>query len=293
MSEFDLKTEIINRVRLLQSDLQDLMWGHEIADPSLSYALECTQVLERMVQADKSIFAIEPWHKLTSDGMAQGPSELLLRLVDHEGKGLPPYDFIMACYRKTLSARLDMITALAGLYEYAGHFRPNGEKQVSVNISARFLEPRNRDNIQALLAVLEGLDLDGGYIFEIHESASNTDISPAIMQMFHERGVRFAIDDVTLNVGDIFRISGFREFVDYVKLDRSFVQSHDSNADLFKNMVDFIRNNVPRAQVVAEGVKDAAHALRLHQAHKDIVYVQGRDLPERDVFLEKWNKISL
>jgi len=278
VGDLDFKTEILSRIKILESEL----------DESLHYALSCTSFMYEMVEKDHSIFAAEPWHRLTDLDSDFRASELLLRLTNSKGEALPPYDFVMACYQNNLTALLDMIIILCGLREFTTVFRHREDRQVSLNVSARFLEPRNRNNIQDLLKIIETLDLDGDFIFELHESAFHTDIAPSIMELFYRQGVRFAIDDVTLNVGDIIRMAGFREFIDFIKLDRTFVESHDEDPERFSDMVDFVCNHAPKSQIVAEAVKSAEHAYRLRQAHEGILYVQGRDLPERDAFQSDW-----
>ena len=296
MDCLNLKSEIIKRNKALI----ELIRGFGEADPGSEHAFDVSddplgsaEFLLNMVETNRSVFSAEHWHSLRSDG--NEPAELLLRIQDDSGKAVAPYPFVMACYNQGLTLQLDVLLLLAALHHYASVLRDHGERQVSVNLSAKFFEARNIDALQIVLDVLERLNLQAdigeAIIFGIHESSASSGIDPAVLEMFSKRGVKFAMDDVVMNAQDVLRFSGFRHFTDFVKLDRSFLQN-ESDPLFFGGMIDFIRTNAPGSRIVAEGVQDSNHARRLHEAYRHIEFVQGRYLPDRQTFAKEWRGVG-
>ena len=248
-----------------------------------------------MVESQTPLFGIEHWHGLDR-GTIGGPAELLLRLKDSNNNALSPYDFIMACYSKGLTVDLDAILILSALNQYREYFRDHGEKKVSINMSAQFLEMRNQSWIEKILMALGDLSLNQqsgeAIILEVHESAGDVSVDPIVLELFRKNGVQFAMDDVAMDGQDVYRFSGFSGFTDFVKIDRTFLEKSESDPAFLTGIIDFVRNQAPGSILVAEGVQNTEHARRIFDEYKHIHYVQGRALPDRQTFAKEWKKIK-
>lgn len=289
----DFHSELLRRVEQFVTQLESMTAQEGPKMPA--YIQECAESLYSMVEGNIPVFGYEHWHGLDR-GTIGGPAELLLRLKDPKGEALSPYEFVMACYSGGLTAELDAILVLSALDQYSEHLRDHGEKKVSVNMSARFLEMRNQGLIETILRALESLKLNTktgeSIIFEIHESAGDINVDPMILELFRKNGVQFAMDDVAMDGQDIYRFSGFSGFTDFVKIDHEFLKKSEEDPTFFAGMIDFIRGQAPGSTIVAEGVQNTEHARRLFEEFKHIGYVQGRYLPDRQTFSREWSAMK-
>lgn len=294
MSNFTDKSEILRRIEFLQtffesSDLSRSHFNPHISEhettPSHQDGFDGKLYLEAlfdMVEKDQIMFGRETWHAL--EDSSHSPAEMLLRLHTENKEPLPPYPFIMRCYEANLTAELDLILFLKGLREFRTVWRDKGETQASINISARSL--KNPDFVGIALNALEE---DGSNIvFEIHET-SDTIANHKTFRDFRKKGVRFALDDVILNVSDMMRLSHFDGLTSFMKLDHKLLNDQNYKP-LLGPTLSFISSSVKNSRVVAEGVRTVEDAQILYQEYPDIKFVQGRHLPEGKVFSKSWKK---
>jgi EAL domain-containing protein (putative c-di-GMP-specific phosphodiesterase class I) len=247
--------------------------------------------LANMVLRGDPVFGIEPWHVIGDTAPLSQPGEMLLRIKDFKGEPMPPYPAVMAFYNHGFTADIDGILFLAALWQ----FQRSDEKQVSINISARSL--RDNDFVKCTLERLETLDMasDEKIIIEIHESTPHLEMSRPVLELYSRLGVEFAIDDVGLNMGDIMRLSEFEGLASYVKIDRHTVCAPPDASNSLVQVMKFVRGLMPDVTLVAEGVRDGAHACELALSYPDIAYVQGLYLPnERRAFdLDFYNAMAV
>ncbi|MBX2834424.1 MAG: EAL domain-containing protein [Micavibrio sp.] len=284
----ELLRRIENLIRSFQRNVKDSEGKPNEA--SLIYGLRALVTLANMVLSKDEIFGIEPWHILSDNAPLGAPGEMLLRLKDHKGNPMPPYPAIMAFYENGYTAEIDGILFLAAL----GQMQRTGEKQISVNVSARSL--RNPDFVKCTLERLESLELSSeqALIIEIHESTPNLSMNRQVLELYSRFGVEFAIDDVGLNMNDIIRLAEFDQLATYIKIDRHTVCAEEEASNSLKQVVMFCEALMPNAIMVAEGVQDAKHAVEIRNKFPNVVYAQGLYLPDdREKFkLEMYNVSS-
>jgi len=170
--------------------------------------------------------AIEPMDPTTG---LRPKAEVLLRLLDDEGKIVPPADFIPAAERYNLMPLIDrwvIKTAIAGWKSFAeAHpHRPmlclnlSGESVADVNLVSFIKHEFKRHDADPR-----------DFCFEITETATIANLGQAVslIQDLKVLGASFALDDFG---------SGFSSFmylrnlpVDYVKIDGAFVKNIDSD----------------------------------------------------------------
>lgn len=278
--------DLRNKTQRLYEDLEDNEQKFRAY-----YALACLSALQRALEKQEPIFGFEPWHNLYEPGNFSSPAEMLLRLKDLRGNALPPYPSIMAFYDNDLAAEIDTILFLYALWQFV----ESGQQQVSINVSARSMH--SGDFIKTVLSAMEKLRLDkAGYdriIIEIHESAPNLVMSKHILNMFRKFGASFAIDDVGLSLGDVFRFAEFDSIASYVKIDRKTVSTASESPNGLPYVLSFVKSIFPDAIIIAEGVQSVLHALEIHETYPDIAYVQGMYLPSRQEFARSWSDFKM
>lgn len=292
MNEHD--KELLRRIEDLIKSFQTLVKDAENTpeEEAMVYGLRGLVCLANMVLKQQDVFGIEPWHVLTGSASLSRPGEMLLRLKDHKGEPMAPYPMVMAFYNNGFTAQIDAVLFLAALGQFQRYWKDqNATRQVSINISARSL--RDPDFVKCTLERLESIALaaDQKIILEIHESSPHLTMSRQVLELYKYVGVGFAIDDVGLNMGDILRLAEFDDLADYVKIDRHTVCAPEEATNSLSEVMRFLADLMPDADLVAEGVQNAEHALQIYQAFPNIHYVQGLYLPsDREKFkLEYYN----
>jgi EAL domain-containing protein (putative c-di-GMP-specific phosphodiesterase class I) len=280
-SEYDVELlrRIEDLIRSFQRQAKDAAGSKK--EDGLVYGLRVLVALANMVLQKHDVFAIEPWHIISPQAPLSCPGEMLLRVKDFKGEAMAPYPAIMAFYENGYTAAIDGILFLAAL----GQFQRNGDRQVSINISARSL--RDPDFVKCTLERLESLELesDQKIIIEIHESSPHLSMSKQVLELYRVLGVGFAIDDVGLNMNDVLRLADFEGVAEFVKIDRHSVCAPAGEAHALDQVVSFVGTLMPGAVAVAEGVQNEAHAYEISQTYPGIVYAQGLYLSDdREVF---------
>lgn len=293
MAAFVTKSEILKRIEGLASSIKSAQIsaatygtddaGHDTiitSDQKQLSGEDYLEALTHMVEQGENIFGLETWHPL--EDPAHSPAEMLLRLHNKQGQPLPPYPFVMLCYSQGLTAELDAILLLKGIHEFQTALRDQGISQISLNVSARSL----KDSDFMKLA-LDALEKDGkDVVFEIHET-SNTITNPDTLKLLKKKGVRFALDDVILNLSDMERFTQFEGLTSFMKLDHKLL-TDSYYKPLLGPTMSFIASSTENNRIVAEGVKTVDDARLLHMQYPSIKFVQGRDLPDQKTFAKDW-----
>ena len=263
--------------------------GEERAE-RLQKALGHLDDLQNMVQRGDAVFGYEPWHPMQNAPRNNGPAEMLLRIKDGGGRPVSPYEFVMSFYETGLSAELDLLLLLCAMRQ----FEADSEESVSVNISSQSLV-----NKEFIRTILDNLESDNhqkhgpdALILEIHESATRQRMSREVLGRFAKAGIGFAIDDVGLNMGDVFRLAEFDDIARYIKIDRKCVCSPMDKSETLPNVLSFIELTLPGAVIVAEGVQDTRHAYEIAREFKNIHYGQGLYMPARETFEREWSNLE-
>jgi diguanylate cyclase (GGDEF)-like protein len=152
---------------------------------------------------------------------------------------------------------------------------------VSVNVSAeRFQQP---DLPEKLIAMCRERDLDPGFLdVELTENAAITDFEAGLdtIQRLRDQGIKVSLDDFGTGYSSLAHLQRLQ--VDYVKLDRSFVQGieHDEQQlALTRAVVELIHSLGMR--VLAEGVENRSQLGHLIKCRVDLVqgHLLGRPQP--------------
>jgi EAL domain-containing protein (putative c-di-GMP-specific phosphodiesterase class I)/GGDEF domain-containing protein len=135
--------------------------------------------------------------------------------------------------------------------------------QVGVNVSASTLE--SPEQIYKLAAIFNPSGIKGaqGIVFEITESLflAAIDTTKDVILKLRDQGFSFALDDFGVGYSSLSYLSQFK--LDYLKIDRSFVDQIENDKD---------------KQAIVKAVVDVAHALSMRVVAEGIENQEQRDL---------------
>jgi diguanylate cyclase (GGDEF)-like protein/PAS domain S-box-containing protein len=205
----------------------------------------------------------------------EGPSmEVLLRMLDDNGKEIAPGEFLAAAERYRLMASVDRWVVQTTLGALARNAFPLArERSLAINISGQTL-----GDPLFLEFVVECLDQTGvppdQVCFEISESAvvGNLEQARRFVGVLHGMGCKFTIDDFGSGVGSFSSLKTLP--LDYLKLDGSFIRNlaRDSvSQTMVTAMIKLARTL--NFKIIAEQVEDSAALDAARRMGVD--YVQG------------------
>jgi diguanylate cyclase (GGDEF)-like protein/PAS domain S-box-containing protein len=230
--------------------------------------------LQKALIEDRFVLYAQRIASIQENGGGYESVEVLIRLLDDEGKIVAPMAFIPAAERYGLMPSIDrwVITkALAMHAAFAKNYKLPA--RFSINLSGASMADASLVDFvrQALKTHRVRPEL---VCFEITETAAvgNFDVAVQLMHGLRELGCRFALDDFGAGMSSFTYLK--RLPVDYVKIDGAFVKDMSKDAVDFA-MVEAIHNIAHRMglRTVAEFVQNDVTIEMLRGLGVD--YVQG------------------
>ncbi len=214
---------------------------------------ETLAVIERVERAlvnESFVLHAQPIIALETGATVQ--HELLIRMVEPDGRVVPPGEFLPVCEQYAMIGEIDwwVIKQAARL---AGEGQP-----VQANISARSVG--DRDVLEHIERCIEQHEVaPGTLVFEITETAVVEDEAAArtFAERLHRLGCKIALDDFGTGYASLTYLKQMP--VDFLKLDIEFVRDLSTNAasrHVVQALVALARDF--HLQTVGEGVEDAA-----------------------------------
>jgi diguanylate cyclase (GGDEF)-like protein/PAS domain S-box-containing protein len=230
--------------------------------------------LQKALTEDRFVLYAQRIASIQEDGGGYESAEVLIRLLDDDGKIVAPIAFIPAAERYGLMPSIDRWVISKALQMHAG-FAKNYRlpARFSINLSGSSMaDPSLVDFVRAQLKTHRvAPEL---ICFEITETAAvgNFEVAVQMMHGLRELGCRFALDDFGAGMSSFTYLK--RLPVDYVKIDGAFVKDMSKDAVDFA-MVEAIHNIAHRMglRTVAEFVQNDVTIEMLRRLGVD--YVQG------------------
>ena len=206
--------------------------------------------------------------------------ELLVRLVDEQGRIVPPGEFLGIAERAGLIRSIDRWVLRQAIRLLAEQARRGHALSLAVNLSG----PAFTDD-ELLAWMRQELATAGAppsqLVLEITETAAIADLGRArrFVETLRAVGCRFALDDFGVGFGSFYYLKHLP--VDYVKIDGSFIRSVGQDpvdAQIVKAIVEVAAGL--GIQTIAECVEEASTIERLRQYGVDFAqgYAIGRPL---------------
>jgi diguanylate cyclase (GGDEF)-like protein/PAS domain S-box-containing protein len=243
-----------------------------------------TSDLRDALRREELQFYFQPIIRL-SDG-AVVKAEALSRWIDPQLGEISPSRFIPLAETSNLihelgsqlfSACISMIAELEAI---------GNPLQISINLSpAEIMSPAFARETELRAAIAQGVD-PGRMTFELTEGVllERPDVVMARISSMRALGVQFAIDDFGTGYSSLSYLQ--RLSVDYVKIDKTFVDDIETEEglSLCRSIIDLA--HALKLQVIAEGVESHAQMVILTNLGCDLAqgYLFSKPLP-RDSFI--------
>jgi EAL domain-containing protein (putative c-di-GMP-specific phosphodiesterase class I) len=230
---------------------------------------------------DEDRFCLYAQPIVSLDGSDHRHYELLIRMLDEQGKVIPPGAFLPAAERYNLIERLDAWVIGKAFTLLAAH--SVFLKQVSfisINLSGQSLT--KPEVLDFIIAQLDSFGIEPNKIcFEITETAAISNLSTAInfMSALKGLGCRFALDDFGSGLSSFAYLKNLP--VDYLKIDGMFVKDIvDDPIDhaMVKSINDI--GHVMGMQTIAEFVENDEIKVMLTEIEVDYGQGYGLGMPE-------------
>jgi EAL domain-containing protein (putative c-di-GMP-specific phosphodiesterase class I) len=150
--------------------------------------------LNKALEANRFCLYSQPIAPLRSAGGNAGYHEVLVRLLDEEGRLVPPNAFIPAAERYNLMPQIDRWVIRTLCADLVAH--PHNRTRFTVNLSGQSL--CDSGFLDFVTREFETRNIDPARLcFEITETAaiSNLEHATALIAALRGRGCRFALDD--------------------------------------------------------------------------------------------------
>jgi EAL domain-containing protein (putative c-di-GMP-specific phosphodiesterase class I) len=186
--------------------------------------------------------------------------ELLVRMLDGDGRLVPPMTFIPAAERFNLMFDLDLWVIGSAFRQIATLCKedPRDKRIFTINLSGQSLDHPDLELVIQELELKHRVD-PHRVCFEITETSviANMDRALGLMDQLRRRGFLFALDDFGTGLSSFAYLKKLP--VDYLKIDGEFVRDilHDP---VDKAMIDTIKRigDVLGMMTIAESIEDDA-----------------------------------
>jgi Amt family ammonium transporter len=244
----------------------------------MNWVARITEALEkdRMVLFKQKIVPLQ-----TSDSRPH--FELLLRMIDEDGKLVLPNAFMPAAERYNLMPAIDF-WVIKNAFAYCRKLPMSEQAQAaymcSINLSGATIGSERLISYIREQFKEHGIP-PGSICFEITETVAISDLknAAALIRELRELGCRIALDDFGSGMSSFGYLKNLP--VDFIKIDGSFVKNmmHDRIDRAMVSAINHI-GHVMGIKTVAEFVEDAATMEKLKSIKVDFAQGNGIGIPE-------------
>jgi PAS domain S-box-containing protein len=242
--------------------------------------------VRQALESDQFVLYCQPVLDLKTNEVSQ--YELLIRMVDDEGRLILPQAFLKPAEQSGLIRSIDHWVVRRAIRLIAENRQAGRDVRIEVNVSPESLG--DRDLLGVLDQELASTAIDpANLVVEVTESAAvaNPEGTSALAKGVRGLGARFALDDFGSTFGSFRHLKDLP--LDYLKIDGDLVGSltESRTAQLVvKALVDVARGTGTETIAVFVSEEETLALLRQHGVGYAQGYVVGRPQPLSEVFAD-------
>jgi len=281
-------SEIVDKAELARKSSKDnylssLVFYNKQIEEKAKNDREMIPMFERALRDNRILVYLQPKVAIES-GLVVG-AEALVRMLDDEGKIVPPMSFIPILERTGMIIKLDFCV-LEQVCKLIRKWLDEGVKPVRISVNLSRYDFQEDSSWEMMLEIIKKYDIPREFLeFEVTETIFYDDVEFIInkLRQLRAKGHKVSMDDFGSGYSSLNTVGLMP--IDIIKFDRGFVQNSINNQkglDIMTGLVDIF--NKINMEVICEGVETEEEEKTVHQCGCDYVqgYYHDRPLPITD-----------
>lgn len=288
-------SEIVDKAEVARKSARDnyliaLVFYNEQIEEKAKMEREIIPMFERALKENRILVYLQPKVAIES-GQLIG-AEALVRMLDDEGKIVPPMSFIPILERTGMIIKLDFCV-LDQVCALIQKWLQEGIEPIRISVNLSRFDFQEDGSWEQMLDKIAKFDIPREYLeFEVTETIFYDDVEFIInkLRQLRAKGHKVSMDDFGSGYSSLNTVGLMP--IDIIKFDRGFVQNSINNQkglEIMSGLVDIF--NKINLEVICEGVETEEEEKTIQQCGCDYVqgYYHDRPLPI-NVFEEKYMK---
>lgn len=281
-------SEIVDKAEMARKSAKDnylssLVFYNKKIEEKAKVEREMIPMFERALKDNRILVYLQPKVAIES-GIVVG-AEALVRMLDDDGKIVPPMSFIPILERTGMIIKLDFCV-LEQVCALIRKWIDEGVKPVRISVNLSRFDFQEDGPWEQMLEKIKEYDIPREFLeFEVTETIFYDDVEFIInkLRQLRAKGHKVSMDDFGSGYSSLNTVGLMP--IDIIKFDRGFVQNSINNQkglDIMTGLVDiFSKINM---EVICEGVETEEEEKTVHQCGCDYVqgYYHDRPLPITD-----------
>ena len=281
-------SEIVDKAEMARKSAKDnylssLVFYNKKIEEKAKVEREMIPMFERALKDNRILVYLQPKVAIES-GIVVG-AEALVRMLDDDGKIVPPMSFIPILERTGMIIKLDFCV-LEQVCALIRKWIDEGVKPVRISVNLSRFDFQEDGPWDQMLEKIKEYDIPREFLeFEVTETIFYDDVEFIInkLRQLRAKGHKVSMDDFGSGYSSLNTVGLMP--IDIIKFDRGFVQNSINNQkglDIMTGLVDiFSKINM---EVICEGVETEEEEKTVHQCGCDYVqgYYHDRPLPITD-----------
>lgn len=240
-------------------------------------------LFEKALKDDSILVYLQP--KIDIDSQTIVGAEALARLVDEDGKIVPPALFIPVLEKYGLVKELDMYV-VRKVFRLLNTWYENGQTIIPISLNLSRIDFKQADEWIEMMEQMEPLKVPKEYVeFEVTETVFFEDLSMITgrVQQLRKKGFRISMDDFGTGFSSLNTLGMLP--IDCIKFDRGFVQNSINSRkglEIMAGLVDIF--DKIDLDVICEGVETSSEEqiIRACGCKQVQGYLHDKPMPIRD-----------
>lgn len=240
-------------------------------------------LFEKALKDDSILVYLQP--KIDIDSQTIVGAEALARLVDEDGKIVPPALFIPVLEKYGLVKELD-IYVVRKVFRLLNTWYENGQTIIPISLNLSRIDFKQADEWIEMMEQMEPLKVPKEYVeFEVTETVFFEDLSMITgrVQQLRKKGFRISMDDFGTGFSSLNTLGMLP--IDCIKFDRGFVQNSINSRkglEIMAGLVDIF--DKIDLDVICEGVETSSEEqiIRACGCKQVQGYLHDKPMPIRD-----------